>query len=79
VGCIAISGGDVDIVEKREVGSGEKIFQVSASTLEPKRGESRKDRACHRMLGRWMPVASEFKGKFFELGQRGQTSDNFLG
>jgi len=78
VGCIAISGGDVDIVEKREVGSGEKIFQVRARTPEPKRGESRKDRACHRMLGRLMP-ASEFKGKFFELGQRGQTSDDFLG
>jgi hypothetical protein len=46
----------VDIVEKREVDSGEKVLQVLVSTQEPKGGESRKDRACERMLARLMPA-----------------------
>jgi len=74
----------VHIVEKREVGSGEKVLQVLASTSESKGGKSRKDRTCEwrRMLARWMPdkySGLEFEGEFFELGQRRQTSDNFLG
>ena len=66
-------------MQLKTVDMGDKVFQILASTLEFKVGESRKESSCYRGRAYSIVVDSGDSQLEFELGQSGQTCDHRLG